>query len=122
MNLDLLEKLTQTFGPSGYEDAIRDIIRAEVAPLVDEVRIDPLGSLVAYRRGTGGGQKIALAAHMDEIGLMATYIEEQGYVRFTAIGGGVRALNASASACGLPTASPASLRWSGATMLTACRP
>ncbi len=92
MNLDLLEKLTQTFGPSGYEDAIRDIIRAEVAPLVDEVRVDPLGSLVAYRRGMGGGQKIALAAHMDEIGVMATYVEEQGYVRFTSIGG-LRPLN-----------------------------
>ncbi|MBN2390308.1 MAG: M42 family metallopeptidase [Anaerolineae bacterium] len=94
LNLDLLETLTQTFGPSGYEDAIRDVIRQEVAPLVDELRIDPLGSLVAHRHGTGGGQKIALAAHMDEIGVMATYIEEQGYVRFTAIGGGVRSLNA----------------------------
>ena len=92
MNLDLLERLTQTFGPSGYEDEIRDVIRQEVAPLVDELRVDPLGSLVAYRRGTGGGQKIALAAHMDEIGLMATYIEAQGYVRFTAIGG-LRPLN-----------------------------
>ncbi len=92
MNLDLLEKLTQTFGPSGYEDAIRDVIRQEVAPLVDEVRVDPLGSLVAYRKGTGGGQKIALAAHMDEIGVMATYVEEQGYVRFTSIGG-LRPLN-----------------------------
>jgi len=92
LNLDLLEKLTQTFGPSGYEDAIRDVIRQEVAPLVDEVRVDPLGSLVAYRKGTGGGQKIALAAHMDEIGVMATYVEEQGYVRFTSIGG-LRPLN-----------------------------
>jgi putative aminopeptidase FrvX len=92
LNLDLLETLTQTFGPSGYEDAIRDIIRQEIAPLVDELRVDPLGSLVAYRRGTGDGQKIALAAHMDEIGLMATYIDEQGYVRFTSIGG-VRPLN-----------------------------
>lgn len=96
MNLDLLERLTQTFGPSGYEDAIRDIIRAEVAPLVDELRVDPLGSLVAYRKGTGGGQKIALAAHMDEIGVMATYVEEQGYVRFTSIGG-LRPLNCAGS-------------------------
>ncbi len=96
MNLDLLEKLTQTFGPSGYEDAIRDIIREEVAPLADELRIDPLGSLIAYRKGTGGGQKIALAAHMDEIGVMATYVEEQGYVRFTSIGG-LRPLNCAGS-------------------------
>jgi len=96
LNLDLLEKLTQTFGPSGYEDAIRDIIREEVAPLADELRIDPLGSLIAYRKGTGGGQKIALAAHMDEIGVMATYVEEQGYVRFTSIGG-LRPLNCAGS-------------------------
>lgn len=90
MNLELLEKLTQTFGPSGYEDEIRAVIRAEVEPLADEIRVDPLGSLVVYRKGSGGGKKIALAAHMDEIGLMATYIEEKGYVRFTPIGGGVR--------------------------------
>ena len=92
MNLELLEKLTQTFGPSGYEDEIRAVIRKEVADLADETSIDPLGNLVAYRKGTGGGKKIALAAHMDEIGLMATYVDEKGYVRFTGIGG-VRAAN-----------------------------
>lgn len=87
MNLDLLRTLTQTFGPSGYEDAIRDAIRAEIADLADEVRVDPLGSLVAYRRGTGGGKKIMLAAHMDEIGFMVTHIEEKGYLRVTPMGG-----------------------------------
>lgn len=92
MNLELLTKLTQTFGPSGYEDAIRDVLRAEVTPLADEVRVDPLGSLVALRRGKEGGKKILLAAHMDEIGLMATYVDEKGFVRFTAIGG-VRPVN-----------------------------
>ncbi len=92
MNLALLERLTQAFGPSGYEDEIRAVIRAEVEPLADEIRVDPLGSLVVSRKGSEGGKKIALAAHMDEIGLMATYIEEKGYVRFTTIGG-VRAAN-----------------------------
>lgn len=89
MNLKLLEKLTQTFGPSGYEDEIRAVIRAEVESFADEIHVDPLGSLVAYRQGSGGGKKIAVAAHMDEVGLMATYVEEKGYVRFTLIGGGI---------------------------------
>jgi len=97
LNLELLEKLTQTFGPSGYEDEIRAVIREEVKDLVDEARGDtlsvtPLGSLIAFRKGTGGGKKIALSAHMDEIGLMATYVDEKGFVRFTGIGG-VRAAN-----------------------------
>ena len=92
MNLELLDKLTQIFGPSGYEDKIRDVIREEVAPLADEVRVDPLGSLVALRKGDGTGKRILLAAHMDEIGLMVTYIEKKGYLRVTSIGG-VRAMN-----------------------------
>lgn len=92
MDLTRLETLTQTFGPSGYEDTIRDRINEMVASLVDggsidEVRTDPLGSLVGYRKGTGGGKKLMLAAHMDEIGLMVTHVEEEGFVRFTSIGG-----------------------------------
>ncbi len=92
MDLELLEQLTQTFGPSGYEDEIRTVIRSRVEPLADEVRVDPLGSLVAYRRGNGHRRKLVLAAHMDEIGVMVTHVEEKGYLRFTAIGG-VRSLN-----------------------------
>jgi endoglucanase len=89
---ELIRKLVETYGPSGVEDEIRDIIRAEVEGLVDEIRVDPLGSLVARKRGGDGGKRIILAAHMDEIGVMATYIDEKGFVRFTRIGG-VRALN-----------------------------
>ncbi len=92
MDLTLLEQLTQTFGPSGYEEEVRAVIRAQVEPLADEVRVDPLGSLVAYRRGKGARKKLVLAAHMDEIGVMVTHVEEKGYLRFTAIGG-VRPLN-----------------------------
>jgi endoglucanase len=92
VNLELLEKLTQTFGPSGYESAIRAVIREEIAELADEIRVDPLGSLVAYRKGDGSGKTILLAAHIDEIGLMVTHVEEKGYLRFTSIGG-VRAMN-----------------------------
>ncbi len=87
MDLKLLEKLTQAFGPSGYEDEIREVIREEIADFADEIRVDPLGSLVARRKGPEGAKKLILAAHMDEIGVMVTHVEKKGYLRFTSIGG-----------------------------------
>lgn len=84
----LIQKLTETFSPSGYETAIREVIRKEVTPLADEVRVDALGNLIV-RKGVKSpkGKRIMLAAHMDEIGLMATHIDENGFIRFTGIGG-----------------------------------
>jgi tetrahedral aminopeptidase len=83
----LIQKLTETFSPSGYEDAIRELILAEITPLADEVRVDALGNIIA-RKGeiSANGQRIMVAAHMDEIGLIATHIDENGFVRFTTIG------------------------------------
>ncbi len=56
--------------------------------LVDEIRVDAMGNLIA-RKGTKteGGLRIMLSAHMDEIGVIATHIDENGFVRFTTIGG-----------------------------------
>ena len=84
---ELIRKLTETYGPSGVEERIRDVIRAEVEPLADELRVDPLGSLVVRKGGNGKGRRIALAAHMDEIGVMVSYVDEKGFARFTRIGG-----------------------------------
>ena len=83
----LIQKLTETFSPSGYESAIREIIRDEVKPFADEVRVDALGNLIV-RKGSKGkkGKRIMLAAHMDEIGLMVTHVDENGFVRFASIG------------------------------------
>jgi len=80
----LIQKLTETFSPSGYEDAIREVILAEIKPLADEIRVDTLGNVIA-RKGKGG-KRIMVAAHMDEIGLIATHIDENGFVRFTTVG------------------------------------
>jgi len=83
----LIQKLTETFSPSGSESAIREVIRGEVEGLADEVRVDALGNLIV-RKGTKGknGKRIMLAAHMDEIGLIATHIDENGFIRFTSLG------------------------------------
>jgi len=84
---DLIEKLTEAYGPSGFEDRVRELIRAEVEPYADEVRVDAMGNLIALKQGDGGGLTIMVAAHMDEIGLMITHVTEKGFLRFTNIGG-----------------------------------
>jgi putative aminopeptidase FrvX len=84
---DLIKKLTEAYGPSGHEEQIREIIRGEIAPLADDVRVDTLGNLIALKKGTDGGKKIMLAAHMDEIGLIISYVDEKGFLRFQPVGG-----------------------------------
>ena len=84
---ELIRKLVETHSPSGSEDTIRDVIRAEVASLADEIRVDALGSLVVRKQGGDGGKRIVVAAHMDEIGVMVSYVDEKGFVRFTRMGG-----------------------------------
>lgn len=84
----LIQKLVEAKGPSGFETEVREIIRAEIEPLVDEINVDALGNLIAVKgQADPGGKKIMLAAHMDEIGLIATHVDENGYIRFTSIGG-----------------------------------
>ena len=83
----LIQKLTETFSPSGYEDAIREVILAEIKPLADEIHVDALGNIIA-RKGekAANGKRVMIAAHMDEIGLITTHIDENGFVRFTTVG------------------------------------
>jgi tetrahedral aminopeptidase len=84
----LIQKLVESIGPSGYETAVRNLVRAEIQGHADEISVDALGNLVARKGKKGpGGQKVMLAGHMDEIGVIATHIDEHGYVRFTTIGG-----------------------------------
>ncbi|HLA98274.1 MAG TPA: M42 family metallopeptidase [Anaerolineales bacterium] len=90
----LIQRLVEITAPSGHETQMRAAIRAEVEPLADEVRVDALGNLIAQkgrlpsgRRNEGEGQRIMIAAHMDEIGLMVTHIDESGFARFTNLGG-----------------------------------
>lgn len=83
----LIKKLVESYGPSGFEDPIREVIREEVASFGDEITIDAMGNLIVLKRGNGSGKKVMVAAHMDEIGVMTTHITEHGYLRFTNIGG-----------------------------------
>lgn len=82
---DLIKRLTESFGVSGNEEAIRETIIDEIKNYITEIKVDALGNLIATKPGKG--KKIMVAAHMDEIGVMATYIDEKGFIRFSNIGG-----------------------------------
>jgi putative aminopeptidase FrvX len=85
---NLIQKLVETAGPSGFEAEIRKVIRDEIASFSGEIRIDNLGNLIAIKGSDrSDAKKLMLAAHMDEIGIMATHIDEAGYIRFLPIGG-----------------------------------
>lgn len=86
----LLKKLTEAFGPSGFEENVRNIVQAELKPLADDIKVDSLGNLIARKkrsRPSKSTKKIMIAAHMDEIGLMVSHVDANGFVRFTSIGG-----------------------------------
>ncbi|HIC94400.1 MAG TPA: M42 family peptidase [Anaerolineae bacterium] len=82
----LLKRLSEAKGVSGYEDEVRAIVAEEFGRYADEVRTDAMGNVIALKKGQGRGQRIMLASHMDEIGLIVTRIEE-GFLRFTSVGG-----------------------------------
>ena len=83
---ELLKTLVEIPAPSGYESQVRNQIREWIEPLVDEMRVDSLGNLVAVRKQTDA-PRLMLVAHMDEIGLMVTHVDQQGFARFVALGG-----------------------------------
>ena len=85
---ELIKRLVETVGPSGYESAVRDLVRAEIGALADDIRVDAMGNLIA-RKGvkSAEGLRVMLSAHMDEIGVIATHIDDNGFIRFTTIGG-----------------------------------
>lgn len=87
MNLPLLTSLCEAHGPSGREDRVRAIVEPELAALCDGVDHDPLGGLIARRAPTGEGPRLMLAAHMDEIGLMVTHVDDHGFLRVIPLGG-----------------------------------
>lgn len=86
----LLKTLTEIFAPSGYEDAVRKVILKEVKPFADEIKVDALGNLIVQKKpakNAKDAKRIMLAAHMDEIGIIASHIDKKGFVRFTNVGG-----------------------------------
>lgn len=84
----LLKELTMINGVSGDESAVRDYIMDKIALYADEITVDTIGNLIAFKKGTGeSSKKIALCAHMDEVGFIVSGITDDGYIKFKPVGG-----------------------------------
>jgi len=84
--IELIRTLTQAWGPTSYEEGIRDVIARELDGLQLEYRVDALGNLI-YRLPAPGKPKLLLSAHMDQIGIIITHVDKDGFLRFGAVGG-----------------------------------
>lgn len=86
--IKLLEKLCNAFGPSGYEDEVREIIIDEIKDYATSYRVDPVGNLIVFKKGKKmPSNKRLFSAHMDEVGFMITHIDDVGLAGIEAIGG-----------------------------------
>ena len=83
--MELLKKLCRANSCSGNESEVIKIIEKEIKKYVDEVYTDTLGNLIARKKGNG--KKLMLSAHADEIGVVVTFIDDDGFCRFSNVGG-----------------------------------
>ena len=85
--LQMFKELTDANGIPGNERAPREVMKRYIAPFVDEMETDNLGSLITKKVGDKKGPKIMVAGHLDEIGFMITQIDDKGFLKFQTVGG-----------------------------------
>ncbi|UCD96490.1 MAG: M42 family metallopeptidase [Candidatus Bathyarchaeota archaeon] len=83
----VLEKLSNAFGPPGQEDEVREVLRSELEDYADEVKVDRLGNILFHHHGSENNPHVMLTAHMDEVALFVTFIEDTGFLRIHPVGG-----------------------------------
>lgn len=83
----LLIDLTTARGVPGNEAEVREIFKSYAQPFAEDIFFDGLGSVIAKHTGEGGGPKIFISGHMDEVGFMVTKITEKGFIEFQTLGG-----------------------------------
>lgn len=86
-HIKFLRSLVETPSPTGAEEPVAALVRTRLSSIADEVQTNTMGSVHAVLEGTGAGPSLMLAAHMDEIGLMVTYISDDGFLSIAAVGG-----------------------------------
>jgi endoglucanase len=85
---DVLRQLLTAAGPSGYETAPAAVFASAARAFTDDVSTDAMGSVIARVKGRESGAPfLAVVGHIDEIGLVVTHIDDDGFLRFAGVGG-----------------------------------
>jgi len=81
-----LKTMTLIPATSGFEQGVAACLREEMRPLADRVEVDRFGNVYGYLDGDSAGPRVMIPAHSDSVGMIVSHIEENGYLRFDAIG------------------------------------
>lgn len=84
--VESLIELSDLNGVSGHENDVREYIKSRISPFADSVRVDNLGSVIAFKKGKTSGKTVLITAHMDEVGLIVSNITETGFLKFKPVG------------------------------------
>ncbi len=87
LDFKFLKELCDTFGPSGCEEGVANLIEKRISPFADRIEYDKAGNLVAMKRGKKSKKRILYSAHLDEVGMMISSVNEDGTLGFQAVGG-----------------------------------
>jgi len=88
LNLPLLKSLSEAAGVPGREERVREIIQKNAKSIFDDISTDPMGSLIATKRGQSkSAKRVLLACHIDEIGFYVKHVDEKGFLRIQNVGG-----------------------------------
>ena len=88
MSAEWLKELSEAIGVSGDEESVRHTVLRAIDGHAEQIRIDPMGSITAFKRGAGSsGLRVMVAAHMDEVGFIVTGYDSDGLIRFASVGG-----------------------------------
>ncbi|MFT6865461.1 MAG: putative aminopeptidase FrvX [Cyclobacteriaceae bacterium] len=89
IDVKLLKNICEVPGAPGFENPIRQLVINEIKDHVDSYSVDNMGNVIAFKKGVKNpeGKSVMVAAHMDEIGFLVSFIDDAGFIRFQTLGG-----------------------------------
>lgn len=85
--MDMIRRLSEAYGVSGHESGVRKLYQSYLEPVSERIERDKFGGIVGVKTGDANGPRVLLAGHLDEIGMMVTYITDEGFIYFQTLGG-----------------------------------